>query len=359
MSERWVLRALTVRRFRHLVEPAELVFGDAPVVLVGLNGSGKSNLLALIDAIVRFDYRELDDGFPFDFTATLDNSTDTLTLSFRWSGSGEVGVEMGGNSYLFRRFHFFGAEGGQAVLAQTIAHIRSPPFGRVQSAPRLDEALERFWELVNPSDVALVVPDGAWRVPAGLVERVVDTQPERRRDPIQGLPWLEVARRACGFDTLEIELSGPTEREGPGGRIERAYTPFTFYARQGRARFHHRSFSFGQKRILAACWTIACVRPGAFVADELVNGLHHDAVAAVLDLMGPGQAFFASQNPLLFDHLELASAEDARTRIVRCERRPGGWSWSQPDPTVSERLFASYEAGFQHVSELLRAEGLW
>lgn len=126
----------------------------------------------------------------------------------------------------------------------------------------------------------------------------------------------------------------------------------------------HDQLSFGQKRLFAFFWYLACIPHGVVIADELVNGFHHDWIAACLDEIGERQAFVASQNPLLMDFLTYESAGDIQTRFVLCsnEAREGGghhWRWRNFDPDEAARFFAAYEGGIQHVNEILRLGGWW
>ncbi|MFO0755091.1 MAG: AAA family ATPase [Byssovorax sp.] len=57
-EQRPMLRRLKIHKFRH-VEPCELVFSEGYNVLLGLNGTGKTTLLELISAALRFDFSKM------------------------------------------------------------------------------------------------------------------------------------------------------------------------------------------------------------------------------------------------------------------------------------------------------------
>lgn len=118
--------------------------------------------------------------------------------------------------------------------------------------------------------------------------------------------------------------------------------------------------SWGQKRFLS--WWAS--RSDDYVlADELTNGLHHEWIAQVLEGMEGRQAFLATQNPILLDHLEFAEPVEVERRIVRCAVSPGAGrerlSWRNPTADEAGRFFRAYEVDIQHVSELLRLEDPW
>jgi len=81
--------------------------------------------------------------------------------------------------------------------------------------------------------------------------------------------------------------------------------------------------SYGQKRLLSF-FAISDPCPEVLIADELVNGLHHEWIRACIDEVGDRQAFLTSQNPLLLDYLEFESAEDVQRGFVLCSRETTG-----------------------------------
>jgi len=75
--------------------------------------------------------------------------------------------------------------------------------------------------------------------------------------------------------------------------------------------------SYGQKRLLMFYYYLAS-NPDIVIADELVNGLHHQWIRAAIEEIGERQAFLTSQNPLLLDYLPFSSAEHVRKSFMLC-----------------------------------------
>lgn len=104
---------------------------------------------------------------------------------------------------------------------------------------------------------------------------------------------------------------------------------------------------------------------GPFVADELVNGLHHAWIDLLMEELGPRQSFVSTQSPLLLDYLSFESAEEVRRTFVFCTRRREGAEgatalvWQGLSDEDARAFFDAYQVGIQHVSELLRTRGLW
>lgn len=246
---------------------------------------------------------------------------------------------------------------------------------------RLDEGLEVFNDLVSgersPQPGAggfeaslyhgesgvFLTPRSA---PDDFILQLEKRGPEKEylRFDHQEIACLEAARAAFGFAGLSAIIRR-TSRQVTGKTIVDTFKGITFRAtlRDG-TEFDHDRFSFGQKRLLTFLWYAAPNVDGPIIADELANGLHHAWIDTCMRTIGDRQAFLATQNPLIFDFLEFASAEQARVSLVRCspgetESGAAQWRWNNLTTDEAERLFIAYEARFQHVSELLRVEGLW
>ncbi len=164
------------------------------------------------------------------------------------------------------------------------------------------------------------------------------------------------------FHTMSMSLAveGSAEEDGTTtwllGRSE-----FVF-SRSAGTTFNHHALSYGQKRLLAFLYYLD-VNEHYVVADELVNGMHHDWIKACLELMGTRQTFLTSQNPLLLDYLPLESVEQVQRSFIQCNARTSDkkseFVWSNLDAEDATQLLADYEVGIQHVGELLRVRGLW
>ncbi|MFY0581831.1 AAA family ATPase [Cystobacter fuscus] len=124
---------------------------------------------------------------------------------------------------------------------------------------------------------------------------------------------------------------------------------------------NHSLLSYGQKRLLAFYYYLATY-PTSVVADELVNGMHHEWIEACLEDLGERQAFLTSQNPLLLDYLSFESADEVRSSFVLCrtEFHQGREQlvWENMTVEDAEGFFKAYQVAIQHVSELLRTRGL-
>jgi hypothetical protein len=134
------------------------------------------------------------------------------------------------------------------------------------------------------------------------------------------------------------------------------------FSRAGGVVFNHDALSYGQKRLLAFLYYLDA-NPAFVVADELVNGMHHDWIRACLDEIGSRQAFLTSQNPLLLDYLPLESVEQIQKTFIQCRTEIAGDEpqivWSNLAADDAAELFADYKVGIQPLGEILRARGLW
>src|SRR5262249_3875966 len=114
--------------------------------------------------------------------------------------------------------------------------------------------------------------------------------------------------------------------------------------------------SYGQKRLLSFLYYTAA-NPDVVIADELVNGMHHDWAQACVDEIEGRQSFLASQDPLLFDFLFFDSAPKVEQSFILCSlEQQGGrghFVWKNMSCETAENFYRAYEAGIQHVSEIL------
>ena len=89
-----------------------------------------------------------------------------------------------------------------------------------------------------------------------------------------------------------------------GSRTIAEYAQFSFaFTREDGAFVDDSILSYGQKRMLALLYQMRA-HDGPFVADELVNGLHHAWIDLLLEELGSRQSFVSTQSPLLLDYLE-------------------------------------------------------
>lgn len=136
---------------------------------------------------------------------------------------------------------------------------------------------------------------------------------------------------------------------------------FTFNRHDG-SMIGHEALSYGQKRMLSFLYYLA-LNPRLIIVDELVNGLHHAWIEACIQEIGDRQGLLTSQNPLLLDYLTFESADEVRQRFILCrsERENGREQlvWRNPTQEEAESFFRAYQAGIQHVGEILVDKGLW
>lgn len=117
--------------------------------------------------------------------------------------------------------------------------------------------------------------------------------------------------------------------------------------------------SYGQKRLLSFlyyCSLVGC----PVIADELVNGLHHDWIETAMSRVRGVQSFLTSQNPLLFDYITFSSADHASQSLVICKvEKEGRVVWRNMDEAESGAFFSAYDLGFEKIGEILRKQRLW
>jgi hypothetical protein len=176
-----------------------------------------------------------------------------------------------------------------------------------------------------------------------------------------GMLFLSRAVHLLGLASGELRLQRTARRAGSPEEIEFGDLQFYFVRRDGSGIDDSR-LSYGQKRLLAFYYYLDCSAACA-VADELVNGMHHEWIEACLEDLGERQSFLTSQNPLLLDYLGFESAEEVRSSFVLCrselQSEREQLRWENMTPEDAEGFFAAYQVGIQHVSEILRTRGLW
>lgn len=170
------------------------------------------------------------------------------------------------------------------------------------------------------------------------------------------LTGLQSARLVCE----RVEKSRPA---GNGGATRSLFSNFRFsFTRRDGSEFWQDQLSYGQKRLLVFLYYISAI-PQVIIADELVNGLHHEWIEACVQAMRGKQAFLTSQNPLLLDHLPFENQEEVRKTFLLCSATPQAsgdvTQWKNMSETEAEIFYQAYKVGIQHVSEILHSEGLW
>ena len=309
-----------------------------------------------------------------DPAARLVMRADASRVAWEVDGQTVDSVPMGGWALLQRSVwtvflmtvHRLAPEVGERLKA-----LRSRVF--LMAPSRFAEGLELF-ERLDTLRYALELRDGML-VPLGLMalptwlsglirERVAR---ERLADAIE-LHHTEAPERflarfvaLAGFaaGTLRMEVMDPEAQAN--GRVEFGRLGFRFTRHDGSV-LSQAELGYGQKRLLSFLYSVD-VNEDFIVADELANGLHPRQVEACLRGLGDRQAFLTSQNPLVFEHVPLGSAEEARRSLILCATglQAGRQRvlWSNPTSEAAERLQGAWQRGTASLAEVLRAQGLW
>ncbi|HEY4117727.1 MAG TPA: AAA family ATPase [Byssovorax sp.] len=367
------LTGLRIEQFRNAA-PCDLEFSDGINVVLGPNGSGKTTLLDLISGILTSPIGEdyADAKLTADLTVTGDDFQMAIAPAAKMPGAtaddGEIlGKPMPPEVRLQRR----GEPSATAVATSQIdvprlwallraRGVREP---RGLMSHRFDEALG-FFDVVlarsprppGPYYAAAKLAAGWFALPSCLDSRI------RKLDVEEAPPTLEWRPLAVGAFTSLAGFSDAGLKahliRSAGGFAE--YGDLTAVFRRGDDVAHDFSgLSYGQKRLFAFL-IYSTLNPHIIVADELVNGLHHNWIQACLAVLVGKQAFLTSQNPLLIDYLEFDSVEQVKRTFILCDvDAQQRFVWRNMDDDEAASFFAAYKVGIQHVGEILRTKGFW
>ena len=177
------------------------------------------------------------------------------------------------------------------------------------------------------------------------------------------LPFLDEFIRLCGFESagLELSLLGKSQVDDNGDITVVMFggPRFLFTRKGGRTTIRHELLSYGQKRLLSLLYYLEA-SPHHLVADEMVNGLHHEWIEEIMQRIGDRQTFLSSQNPLLLDYMEFDSVDQVSRSFVLCELDElDRLVWRNMSAEEAASFYSAYEVGIQHVGEILRTKGLW
>jgi energy-coupling factor transporter ATP-binding protein EcfA2 len=394
------LRRLVIHRFRNVQPETELVCHPGINVVLGKNGSGKTTLLRLFEAVlsgnlgllwregasVTAEFEVQWQELPAGPLGTRRTGRTTLSYASERQPPGEterserlrVLIERSDGKQTEVRY-----ADGRVVLeefGETLAHSPARELeGRIHrifssldhwqwrarwsgavfpfdSTWRFAEDLDDFDELMR-GEVTFEFQVSGWTssYPRGLSPPPDISNPPPRQITLLDTPIHEAGQQ-MGFQASEV-----TMRAGDTAAKPVVYNSLAIsLQRKDGSWVQEEKLSWGQKRFLS-WWA---TRPDRYIiADELTNGLHHEWIRLVLEGMEGRQAFLATQNPLLLDHLEFESAEEVTQRIVHCrallrdEREV--LEWRNPTPEEAGRFFEAYQQGIQHVSQILQLEDLW
>lgn len=178
-------------------------------------------------------------------------------------------------------------------------------------------------------------------------------------------PLLIAFVREMGFTEARMVL-GPPRVERHFGRDVFAYSSaaFTFY-RDGRLVRRVDQLSYGQRRLFALGWYLACTRDSA-ILDEPANGLHESWIAFLVSQLHDRQVFLTSQNRELLDMLPFSTETELSRGFVLCESQaqPGGgeptlhWRGLREDESAL-MIKALRASRVDLITDLLRALDLW
>jgi len=410
------LRRLKVDKFRSLARGAELRFSDGINVLLGQNGTGKTTLLELISMVVRSDFSSLaKEEFAVEYELAVDEG-ESLVVRVRnerqpaeplpepftrgardvYRSWVEVLGGLDGRSLLVLDPALGLIRDGEPRLAATatpagvepsflwrlIAGV--PPFSKqfpyrlleAVVAERFDESLNLFRRITEEDALAdlLVLSPGMLRaefdakplIPDDLVKGMSqDYQPSTRDYSFthERFQFLARLKDMMEFSSAELGVRVTESHPVPGGVtfVHLGKVVFRFAWKNG-GFIEHDRLSYGQKRLLAFFYYLAC-NTDIVIADELVNGLHHRWITASIEAIGQRQAFLTSQNPLLLDYIPFPSADAVGKSFVLCSSEPRedrpAWIWENMSQEDARELFSAYEVGVEHVSEILQSRGLW
>jgi energy-coupling factor transporter ATP-binding protein EcfA2 len=414
------LRRLTIQRFRN-VRPTTLIFDDEWNVLLGKNGTGKTTLLELIAATLRGDLKALIALDPeVELQAELSFGPATLTWqvergktsdvplaatapqglrlnrterpdrasTVRVYGDGLFSYEMKGTQ------EGFDGHGGATFVtkadseasfafalvlghrdASTEPVWENKPLQRAIAAAsraadviRFDELLTVFRNIGPEGKLSIVRVFGIVRGPFCSEElaKAVDDESERASEQTEGgqislghekLGFLKRFVELCGFEAGWLQLADLGRRRVGGMLVPEFGRPSFLFRRRNQEELREEHLSFGQKRLLSFLYYTTLADP--IVADELVDGLHYDWIEACVNEVRGRQKFFASQNPLLVDHMGFKKAASVRSRFLRCTVEGDELIWSNLSEAEADDFFVAYRTGISAVSDVLRRKGLW
>lgn len=413
------LKYLKIERYKYLAPGTHLVFNDTFNVLLGQNGTGKTTLLDLITKIVTGDFSSLkSEAFAIEYELSYPGLTITAGLSndtAKWSSELTVQIEGLPAAYTiaatpfgttreisdqpasstpirlatpFEPGHLAGA---LLKIAEIVEPVHQEPLfaAAVLSAQiaetlfRFDEALGGFQIIAGtpPADrnghgpsarfefsknhrlapgLRAFLPGQLWSRLASLMPQLLAAKSSRLRHT--EVDFLKKAVEIMHFK--EAEMSLRLQKKDVNAGVERLIYgdfEFLFTLRDGSI-INQNDLSYGQKRLLAFLYYVAA-NEHILVADELVNGLHHEWIETCRDEIEGRQSFLTSQNPLLLDFLFFSSADDVRKTFILCRQEDRGGRSTMAAENLSEEeaeaFYRAYQTEVQHVSEILRSKGLW
>ncbi len=417
------LKRLKVHKCRSVQPGTELEFNDRLNVILGRNGAGKTTLLKLVAAAVGSSFAEEfhEDTIHIEYEYELHGLR--IRCEFRHDGAYEnedltssrvqspvfqarfssphdppVAAEIRGNSITIicdgrqREFRvnatvmLIPGIDLVALIGTYLADNADAPtatqtvFSRFESklTRRQDEALDWlrhtldnlgiiFTEIDNDERWCMTnVPHSglAYDFRSALAEyrHIFSDLPEVLTIHSERVPFLAQACAQIGLRDASWTFSF-SEQVRRKENVKLYRDSKVFVTTHGGTRFPLEKLSFGQLRLFAF-FLHSAMHPHVIVADELTNGLHHEMVDCCLDTIGERQAFLATQNPLLLDHIGFGDADEVRRTFIICDLQAQAdgekiMCWRNMSAKEAYEFYADYKVGIQHVNAILRKRGLW
>jgi hypothetical protein len=412
------LTRLKIDRFRNVKPGTDLYFGPTFNVLLGKNATGKTTLLDLIAAVTNDDlsaYAKEDAGFDLTWwveqdqermkvrTARAPTKSEAATFKVHdeeethfddsWTISLESDESQNGAMNVNRARGTFSPRVGPARHFDVREGLATPGFiehallasgvedGFVEyiwamlttrrNIGRFDEALAALDKITGSSfefsRKGSRVTRGSltnW-LPTDLIKMIRNqTSDEPFVVSFEKIGSLREIPALLGFDSAQLRARLFRHSQDAEKKTTSYHGFDLLFHHPDGSRISHELLSSGQKRLLAFLWYLAVRGRLPVVADELLNGLHHDWIQICLDRLYERQSFLATQHPYLLDHVPIDTAQAVTKTFVRCtlEADPSGRKqmvWRNFTEDEAERFFVAYQTGIPQVSEVLRVEGLW
>jgi energy-coupling factor transporter ATP-binding protein EcfA2 len=406
------LRRLKINRYEQFVDVPWIEFSPHENLILGHNGSGKTQLLRLLAAVLSFDYRaylgaELDVEFELCYPneqAGRGVVTTRGRVTCTPASEGSEGSEDAANFTArleIRRDNAVALaqiDGPNASVRVNDVEI-SETWSVIPGRPlpvgkgRGSDAFGRFRPMmealtVSPDDREFI------RLTARAQYELGATGYPGRFDPDIGAEFfviLDLMHARAELDSRARDVGLCLQRDtrlAPFGSINQQplhglFDPLDASALtvqprvvaegpsavecQGvelRVRFNSglevadADLTFGQRRFLLIALLVLCTANYPILIDEIDNGLHPRMLTAACKLLRGRQSFLATHNKAVVDLPRYESADDLRQRIHVCRRDDAGnQTVDTLDEAAAEAVFA--RLGDTHVSDALLADGLW
>lgn len=413
------LQRLKIHKCRVVAPGTELEFNDGLNLLLGKNGAGKTTMLRLIAAAIGSSFQ--DEFHPDDLDVEYEYKLETLRVRCRFQQGTDNSAERGPQM----RSQTFRVELDHPSTAQIVAQMHGNRLRVTWDKQSWEREFNPIVGVAPSLDLVVFLRSllATYEIPAAVLTALGD-EPRLTHRLDEGLDWLRVTlaqfavlfaattdeRLWCNpnmpypgaavdfrgalashrgkFATLpevltlhsdqlpflrriceQLDLQDATwtlsflEHDQRRHEIKRYGRNQVYVTTRGGTRFPLDKLSYGQQRLFAF-HLHAAMHPHAVVADELTNGMHHAMVDGCLSTIGERQAFLATQNPLLLDHIGFDSEDEVRRTFVLCDLQNNAdgektMLWRNMSPEEAHEFFADYQVGIQHVNAILRTRGLW